>query len=158
MPKSTSSVTWSGELLAMHGGGHAVAVGPDVAAKIGAKHRSRVKGTLAGVPFRSNLVSMGGGLLLGVHKATVQAAGVAVGDSVKVVMEPDADPLPNDVVPPELETALKTNKAARAAWETLPPSHRREYVGYITEAKRPDTRVRRVESSVERMIERAKDR
>jgi hypothetical protein len=153
-----SSVVWSGELLAMRGGGHAVSVDPDLAAEIGAKHRSRVKGTFGGAPFRSNLVSMGGGLVLGVHKATVKAAGVAIGDTVKIVMEPDAEPLPNDVVPPELAAALETNKAARAAWEKLAPSHRREYVGYVTEAKKPQTRARRTESSIERMIEQAKDR
>jgi hypothetical protein len=152
------SVTWSGELLAMRGGGHAVAVDPDVAAEIGAKHRSRVRGTFGGAPFRSNLVSMGGGLLLGVHKATVEAAGVAIGDTVKIVMEPDAEPLRNDVVPPELAAALKTNPAARAAWEQLAPSHRREYVGYITEAKKPETRARRANGSIERMVEEAKDR
>jgi hypothetical protein len=150
------SVEFSGELLAMHGGGHAVAVDPAVAAGIGAKHRSRVKGTFAGAPFRSNLVSMGGGLLLGVHKATVQAAGVAIGDTVEVVMQPDADPLPNDVMPPELQEALNKNEAARSAWSKMTPSHRREYVGYITEAKRPETRARRVASSVQRMIEGGK--
>ena len=152
------SVTFSGELLAMRGGGHAVAVDPDVAAEIGAKHRSRVKGTFGGAPFRSNLVSMGGGLLLGVHKATTKAAGVAIGDTVKIVMEPDADPLPNDVVPPELAAALKTNMAARAVWERLAPSHRREYVGYITEAKKPETRARRAKTSIERMVGEATDR
>jgi hypothetical protein len=153
-----SSVTWSGELLAIRGGGHAVAVDPDVAAEIGAKHRSRVRGTFGGAPFRSNLVSMGDGLLLGVHKATVKAAGVAIGDTVTIVLEPDAEPLPNDVVPPELAAALETNPAARAAWEQLAPSHRREYVGYITEAKKPETRARRASSSIERMVEKAKDR
>jgi hypothetical protein len=153
-----SSVSFTGELLAMHGGGHAVAVDPDVAARIGAKHRSRVKGTFAGAPFRSNLVSMGGGLLLGVHKATVQGAGVPVGDTVDVVIELDANPLPNDVVPPELEAALTRNEKARAAWEEMPPSHRREYVGYITEAKKQETRTRRAHASIERMIEWAKDR
>jgi uncharacterized protein YdeI (YjbR/CyaY-like superfamily) len=100
---------------------------------------------------------MGGGLLLGVHKATVKAAGVAIGDTVKIVMEPDAEPLPNDAVPRELAAALETNPAARAAWEKLAPSHRREYVGYITEAKKPETRARRASSSIERIVEEAKD-
>jgi hypothetical protein len=153
-----SSVTFSGELLAMRGGGHGVSLDPAVAAEIGAKHRSRVKGTLAGAPFRSNLVSMGGGLLLGVHKATVRAAGAAIGDTVKIVMEADADPLPGDIVPPELAAALEENEAGRAAWERLAPSHRREYVGYVTEAKKPETRVRRAARSIERMVEGARDR
>ena len=126
--------------------------------KIGAKHRSRVRGTLAGTAFRSNLVSMGGRLLLGVHTATVQTAGVSVGDRVKIAMELDTEPLPGDIVPPELEVALAKNKTARAAWEKMPPSHRREYVGYIDEAKKTETRVRRVDASIERMIAWAEGR
>jgi hypothetical protein len=151
-------VTFSGELLSMRGGGHAVAVDEDVAATIGAKHRSRVTGTLGGAPFRSNLVSMGGGLLLGVHKATVKAASVEVGDTVTIVMQPDSAPLPNDVMPPELEVELAKSPKGRAAWEKLPPSHRREFVGYVTEAKKPETRARRAARAVERLIEGARDR
>jgi hypothetical protein len=142
----------------MRGGGHAVAVDPRAAAAIGAKHRSRVRGTLNGVSFRSSLASMGGTLWLGVHKATVAAAGVAIGDYVAVEMVLDTEPRPGDEVPPELEAALERNRTAKAAWERMPPSHRREHVGYITEAKRPETRARRVEASIERMISWAEER
>lgn len=151
-----SSVTFIGELLSMRGGGHAVSVDPAVAARIGAKHRSRVKGTLGGATFRSNLVSMGGGLLLGVHKATVQAAGVSVGAPVRIVMEPDDAPRETDTVPPELAAALGKSKAAAGAWEKLAPSHRREYIGYITEAKREETRARRVARTIETLVERSR--
>jgi hypothetical protein len=151
-------VTFSSELVGMRGGGHAVAIDPETASAIGAKHRSRVKGTFGGVEYRSNLVSMGGGLLLGVHKATVQRAGASIGDTVEILMALDAEPLPTDTVPPELEVELKTTKGARAAWDRLAPSHRREYVGYVLEAKRPETRVRRAKRSVEQLLGSTKDR
>lgn len=73
-------------------GGHVVAVPDDVAAAIGATHMMRVKGTLAGAPYRSNVAKMGGRLILGVHKATLAAAGKAIGDEVDVTIEPDAKP------------------------------------------------------------------
>jgi bacteriocin resistance YdeI/OmpD-like protein/uncharacterized protein DUF1905 len=140
------------------GGGHVVEVDRDLAAGIGATHRTRVRGTLAGAEYRSNLVSMGGRLVLGVHKATLRSAGKAAGDPVEVTMAVDAEPLPHDAVPDLLSKALERNAAARKAWEAMPPSHRRRYVAFVTEAKRPATRERRVADSLDRMVAWAKER
>ena len=74
------------------GGGHFVAVPDEVAAAIGAKHMLRVKGSLAHAPYRSNLAKMGGRLILGVHKATLAAAGKDTGDLVTVSIEVDSEP------------------------------------------------------------------
>ncbi|NUN49016.1 MAG: YdeI/OmpD-associated family protein [Candidatus Brocadiae bacterium] len=52
-------------------------------------------------------------------------------------------------VPPDLAKALKGNARARAAFEGFPPSHRREYIEWITEAKRPETRSRRLATTLE---------
>ena len=57
------------------------------------------------------------------------------------------------VVPAELTTALKKNKRAAAAFEKFPPSHKREYADWISEAKGEDTRKRRVESAVKWIAE-----
>jgi len=73
-------------------GGHFVAVPDDVAAAIAAKHMMRVRGTLAGTQYRSNLAKMGGRLILGVHKATLEAAGKATKDEVTIEIEPDQAP------------------------------------------------------------------
>jgi uncharacterized protein YdeI (YjbR/CyaY-like superfamily) len=58
------------------------------------------------------------------------------------------------VVPKELKAALAKEPAARAAFEKLPPSHRRQYADYIAEAKQAETRERRAQKAVEmlRMI------
>jgi hypothetical protein len=66
-----------------------VEVDPKLAATIGAKHRTRVRGTVGGADYRSNLVSMGGRLFLGVHKATLAAAGIDTGDTVAITMAVD---------------------------------------------------------------------
>jgi uncharacterized protein YdeI (YjbR/CyaY-like superfamily) len=56
-------------------------------------------------------------------------------------------------VPAELTRALKKNRKAAAAFEEFPPSHKREYADWISEAKGEDTRKRRVDTAVEWMAE-----
>lgn len=56
-------------------------------------------------------------------------------------------------VPADLAAALKKNKAAAANFEKFPPSHRREYVEWITEAKRPETRAKRLATTLEWLAE-----
>lgn len=153
-----TAVSFRAVVESARGGGHIVEVSPDVADKLGAKHRTRVRGTLDEAEYRSNLTSMGGRLVLGVHKATLKAAGRDTGDAVHVTMAIDAEPLPNDEVPALLARALEKNARARGAWESMPPSHRRRYVGFITEAKRDETRERRVDDSIRQMIEWAEER
>ncbi len=53
------------------------------------------------------------------------------------------------VIPSELGRALAGNKTAAARFEAFSPSHRREYAEWIAEAKRKDTRKRRVEQAIE---------
>ena len=55
------------------------------------------------------------------------------------------------VIPPELTKALTKNKKAAAAFEKFPPSHKREYAEWIAEAKKSETRQRRVETAMEWM-------
>jgi hypothetical protein len=81
-----------GLVEAARGGGHFVVVPDDVAGEIGAKHMMRVKGEIAGASYRSNVAKMGGRLILGVHKATLAAAGKDTGDNVLVSIEADTDP------------------------------------------------------------------
>lgn len=60
-------------------------------------------------------------------------------------------PIPD--VPDDLRAALAANAAARATFDGFPPSHRREYLEWIVEAKRPETRARRVAQAVAWMAE-----
>jgi uncharacterized protein YdeI (YjbR/CyaY-like superfamily) len=52
-------------------------------------------------------------------------------------------------VPNDMLAALKKNKAALAAFENFSPSNRREYIEWITEAKRPETRQRRLATALQ---------
>ena len=52
-------------------------------------------------------------------------------------------------VPDDFVAALGKNKKSRATFETLSPSHRREYTEWITQAKRAETRARRIKAAIE---------
>ncbi|SRR5581483_2878267 len=56
-------------------------------------------------------------------------------------------------MPDDFARALEKNRKARAAFESFPPSHRREYIEWITSAKGADTRTRRIAQAVEWIAE-----
>jgi uncharacterized protein YdeI (YjbR/CyaY-like superfamily) len=56
-------------------------------------------------------------------------------------------------VPADLKAALARSKKARAAFAAFPPGQRREYIEWITEAKRPETRAKRVAQTIEWVAE-----
>lgn len=64
-----------------------------------------------------------------------------------------ARPKPPLTVPADLIRALARNKRAKAAFEAFPPSHRREYVEWITEAERGETRGKRIAQAIEWIAE-----
>ncbi|MCE5260037.1 MAG: YdeI/OmpD-associated family protein [Chloroflexi bacterium] len=78
------------------------------------------------------------------QEGRMQPEGLAVLPDKKVLN--DLTPRPNLTITqlPELEEALKTNAAAAETWERLPPSQQRNYLGWISSAKRPETRAKRV--------------
>jgi uncharacterized protein YdeI (YjbR/CyaY-like superfamily) len=60
-------------------------------------------------------------------------------------------------VPNDLKLALKKNARARANFDGFPPSHRNEYIQWITEAKRPETRAKRTATTIQ-WLTQGKDR
>jgi Bacteriocin-protection, YdeI or OmpD-Associated/Domain of unknown function (DUF1905) len=129
-------------------GGHYVVVPARVAKAAGLRHGARVRGTVNGVPYRSALMTYGGVFHLGVHKATLAQAGAGPPARLVVTIELDDLPLPTDTVPDDLMRAMRRQPGALAAWQTLRPSLRREHVKSVLEAKKPETRLRRIERIV----------
>ncbi|WP_309752546.1 YdeI/OmpD-associated family protein [Novosphingobium sp.] len=74
------------------------------------------------------------------------------GTAIKPKAAPRA-PKPELPVPPELVSVLAVNPAAKATFEAFAPSHRREYLEWIIEAKRPETRDKRIVQAVEWLAE-----
>ncbi|HXB05956.1 MAG TPA: YdeI/OmpD-associated family protein [Puia sp.] len=84
--------------------------------------------------------------------AYIKEAAALIEKGVKKTVVKKA-PKPELPVPPELTAALKKNKKAQAAFEGFPPSHRREYIEWITEAKTDATREKRLATTVEWLTE-----
>jgi len=129
-------------------GGHYVVVPPAVAQKERLVHHSRVRGTCNGVPYRSSTPIYSGVYHLGLHKAMLAQAGAQPGKKVTVTIELDPEPLPTDVVPDDLVAALARDREAAGAWEKLRPSHKREHVRALLDAKKPETRAARLAKTI----------
>lgn len=120
----------------------------DVQKTFGTRARVPVRGTINGFAFRSSIFPMGGGNhYMAVNKNLREGAKVKGGEIITVVMERDNEP--RTITPPDdFARALKANKTARAMWDKLSYTHRKEHVGAIEEAKKPETRARRIEKAI----------
>jgi len=143
-------------LTPVPGGGNYVVVPHAVVTAAGLKYGVRVRGTVNDVAYRSSLMMYSGIFHMGVHKATIAAAGVATSDDVDVTIEIDDKPLPTDTMPKDLERAIRASKSASAGWQATSPSHKREHVKAIMEAKKPETRERRIAAAVAALEAHAK--
>ena len=141
-------VRFTGELEAAGGGGHFVAVPDRVVKALGGGGRIPVKATFNAIPYRGSIVRMGGPAFVPVLKAIIAEAGVAIGDTLDVVVERDVEVRTIDP-PPDLKKALVKSAAANAAWEKLSFTRKREVVQALEAAKQPETRTRRLRKAMD---------
>jgi hypothetical protein len=120
----------------------------DVEQEFGTRARVPVRGTINGFPFRSSLMPMGGCHMMPVNQSLRAGAGVMPGDTVSVVMERD-EAERTVPLPPALRKELAKDKAARAHWEKLSFTHKKEIALSITGAKQEQTRARRLAKAVD---------
>jgi hypothetical protein len=117
----------------------------------GAK-RFPVLATVNGYSWRTSIARMRGEFLLGLSRAVREHAKVEAGDTVDVELVLDTEP--RDVeVPDALAQALAGDSVARAKFDALAFTHRKEYARWIDEAKRDETRDRRVVQALEMLHE-----
>lgn len=117
----------------------------------GAK-RFPVKATVNGYTWRGNVARMGGEFLVGLSKAVRTAAGVQAGDQVQVELELDTQKRTVDL-PDQLSAALAADAEAKAGFDGLSYTHRKEYARWIAESKKPQTRDRRLAKALELLRE-----
>jgi len=140
------------EIKAARGGGAYVEVPAAVVSSLGGGGRIPVRATFDGVDYRGSIVSMGGPTkILGMLKAIRTQLGKDIGDGVTVTVMLDTKTRTVDV-PDDLVDALKA-AGLHGEFDALSYSHQREYVEWIEEAKRPDTRKRRIAQTVSRLRE-----
>lgn len=142
-------ITFEAVVQAGRGGGAYVEVPFDAKETFGSG-RPKVVATFDGYPYRGSIASMGGCWILGIAKEIRSAIGKHLGDSVRVTLSPDEAPRVVEV-PAELAEALEREPEARASFEGLAYTHRKEYARWIAGAKREETRRRRLEQAIEKL-------
>ncbi len=122
-----------------------------VSRKLPTRGRVAVRGTMNGFPFRISAFATGDGThQIAVNKALQAGAKAVPGDRVRVVLEVDTRPR-TVKVPEDLRAAVSASAKARENFDGLSYSHRKGYVDWIEEAKKPETRQRRIREAVERL-------
>ncbi|NOH01107.1 MAG: DUF1905 domain-containing protein [Chloroflexi bacterium] len=139
------------------GGGAFVEIPFDVEKAFGSK-KPKIKADIEGAPYRGTLTRMGGpNHILIVLRNIRERIGKSFGDEIRITVELDTEPRVVEI-PDELKKAFKGEKEAKAFFDKLPYSHQREYVGYITEAKKPETRERRAAQTIAMLKKGQKER
>jgi len=129
-----------------------IRVPAEVVEGLGSGKRPPVRVTIGGHTYRTSIAVRGGEFLLPVSAEARAGAGVAAGDEVDVDIELDTQPR-EVAVPPDFADALDREPAARRFFDGLPYSQRQWFVLSVEEAKKPETRQRRIADAVGRLRE-----
>lgn len=122
----------------------------DVKAVFGAA-RPKLKVTVNGVELRTTVAIYGGKSFIGFRKEIRDAAGIAEGDRIRLVVEADEEERVVDV-PEALARALAKDRTVKKTFDGLAFTHRKEYATWIAGAKKPETRDRRVAKAIEMLL------
>jgi hypothetical protein len=124
----------------------------NVEEEYGKRGQVKVKVLFDKYPYRGVLANMGTGChILGVRKDIRQAIGKQVGDSVLVELEQDNEERIVEA-PDDLKMLLGKNKAAQKFFDSLSFTNRKEYAVWISSAKKEETRVKRLEQTLEKLL------
>jgi Bacteriocin-protection, YdeI or OmpD-Associated/Domain of unknown function (DUF1905) len=139
--------TFEGTVVVNDGGGAWVEVPGEVIAALGGGGRIPVQASFDGIAYRGSIASMGGCMALGLLKSIRTELGKGDGDPVTVTVERDKAERTVEV-PADLAAALE-EAGLRKTFDALSYSHRREHVNAINDAKKPETRARRITKALE---------
>ncbi len=132
----------------------AITIPFDVEKVFGGK-RVPIKATINDADYRTTIFRMRGKYFVVVPKKFREAAGVKAGETITISMQKDTEPRVIKA-PEDLAKALNENPAAKEAWENLSFTHRKEYVMAIEDAKREETRNRRIAKTIEQITAKNK--
>ena len=139
--------------LVPHGPATAIVLDDAQVAELGeGAKRFPVVATVNGYTWRTSVAKMGGEYLVGLSKAVREAADVGLESDVDVVLELDSKPREVEV-PPALAAALEQHPDVKERFDKLAFTHRKEFARWIEEAKRDETREKRVEQALEMLRE-----
>ncbi len=129
-------------------GGALVVLHRDASKKLDAPEPTEVEGSIAGFPFRAPLEN---GTRLKISEALQKAAGAGPGSTVAVEITRVGNE-PEVRMPPDLKKALAASPKAQALWEDITPMARREWVRWVASAKQEETRARRIEVGIDKLL------
>jgi hypothetical protein len=137
------------KLIGEHGKSTAALKPPfDVVEVFHTKARVPVKGTINGFPFRSSLMNMGDGHMMAVNAELRAGANCKGGDTVDIVMELDEDERKVEL-PAPIKKVIASYPKAKESWSKLSFTHQKEWMRAIEDAKRPETREKRIAAMME---------
>jgi hypothetical protein len=123
----------------------------------GTKGHVKVKASFDGYPYRGIIANMGTGChIIGVRKDIRKAIGKNVGDKIKVVLELDTVERTVEL-PDDLKRILEKSKQAKLFFDSLSYTNRKEYALWITSAKKIETREKRLNETVEKLLKGLKN-
>lgn len=123
----------------------------DIIEKLNAGKKPPVKVTLNGYTYVSTVAVMGGKYMVGVSADVRAAAGVKGGDKLTVEIELDTE-VREVTLPPDFKKALDKDPKAKKFFESLSYSRQKNHVTIIEQAKTEETRLRRIEKSVNDLV------
>jgi hypothetical protein len=127
-----------------------IEVPPDVVAALDAGKRPPVVINVNGYEYRSTVAPMGGKYLLPFSAERRRESGISGGDAIDVELTLDTAPRTVEV-PADLRAALDASPTAAAAWEKLAYTHKKEHARSVLDAKKAETRTRRIAAVVAKL-------
>ncbi|MBL7487944.1 DUF1905 domain-containing protein [Frankia sp. AgB1.9] len=125
-----------------------IEVPADVVAELNSGKRPKVTVTIGPHSYQTTVAPMGGRYLVPLSAENRRAAKVAAGDEVEVELVLDVAPRVVEV-PDDLAAAIAEVPPAQATFDALAFTHRKEWVRWVVEAKKPETRQTRITKTVE---------
>jgi len=124
----------------------------DVFKTFGSRAQVKVRGTINGLPYRGVARPHGDGThYLVVNSSIRNAIAVSQGDPVSMTLEADHEER-TVAVPADFQQVLDAHPLLKDAFERLSYSHRKEYVQWFDEAKRAETRQKRIAKAMEMLL------
>lgn len=129
----------------------------DVEETYGTKGHVKVKALFDGYPYRGTLANMGTGAHILIVRKDIRAAiGKKVGEKVKVELMEDTEERIVDI-PEELQSALAKNPKAKSFYDTLSYTNRKEYAVWIKDAKKEETKKKRLKETIVKLVKGLKN-
>lgn len=143
---------FSAKLIPVIRGGVAVEIPIDVPKEFGTKGRVKVKAKIECADYRGSIAPMKGKHLLGITKEIRNKIGKEIGEEVTIELIEDKEPRVVEV-PEDFEKLLKKDKSVWDTFSKFAYTHKKEYVSWIVEAKKTETRNRRLKKAFEMIKE-----